>query len=215
MSLHSHPPYSASEEKLNIITHALGLVMSFIAAGVLLVRAIRNSDHWQIAAVLVFGLSLILLYSASTAYHSSTDPIKRAKLRILDHVAIYGLIAGTYTPFALVSLHGSLGWIVFGTVWGIALIGAILKLLFTGRFKLLSTFLYIAMGWMGILLFQSLQSQLSTEGLVWMIAGGVAYSIGALLYSIKRLPYNHALFHVFVLIGSACHVITIYYFVLK
>ena len=160
------------------------------------------------------GSALFCFYVASTAYHSAANPEVRARLRVFDHTAIYVLIAGSYTPFALVTLHGPLGWVVFGVVWGIALIGIILKLYFTGRFKLLSTLLYVAMGWMGILLAQSLHQHLPLAALAWILGGGIAYTVGAVLYSIKQMPFNHATFHIFVLIGSACSVIAIYVFVL-
>jgi hemolysin III len=214
MSQDNNQTYSAQEEKLNVISHGIGVALSVLASIALVTRAINNGNNYQIAGAIIFGLSLILLYVASTAYHNATDPELRARLRIFDHAAIYVLIAGSYTPFALVTLHGPLGWIVFGVIWGMALIGIILKLFYTGRFKLLSTLLYVAMGWMGIFLAQSLHQRLPFTALGWMLGSGIAYTVGAILYSIKRMPFNHATFHIFVLIGSACSVIAIYVFVL-
>ena len=206
--------YSALEEKTNIISHALGLILSVIALLLMLVRASQYGNIWHIVSVSIFGVSLITLYAASTFYHSAKDPRRRARLRVIDHATIYTLIAGTYTPFTLVVLHGSVGWMVFGASWAMAITGITLKLFFTGRFNILSTMMYVFMGWIIVFAITPLIESLSTEGLFWLFAGGVAYTTGAILYSIKKIKFNHAIFHMFVLLGSACHFVSVYFYVL-
>lgn len=206
--------YSPLEEKLNVATHAFGLILSVIAAFVLLYYAFKEGNNWHTMLFGIYSLSLITLYAASTIYHRSTDPVKRARLRILDHAAIYVLIAGTYTPFTLITLKGDLGWTLFIAVWTFAFIGISLKLFFTGRFNILSTLMYVAMGWLIIFAYEALLENLEPKGVFWLILGGVFYTIGALLFSIKRLPLNHAIFHVFVLLGSFSHYLAVFFFVL-
>ena len=203
--------YSKLEENLNVISHGFGLVVSFIAFPFLVMKSLNFEGFWKPASFIIYGLSLIILYAASTFYHSAKNSKKRRKLNIFDHSAIYGLIAGTYTPFCLVVLNSSLGWYMFAIVWLFALTGIILKLFFTGRFDKLSTIMYVLMGWQVLFFIKPLMRSISTEGLKFLIAGGVFYSIGALLYSIKKIPFNHAIFHVFVLLGSLSHFISIYY----
>jgi hemolysin III len=152
---------------------------------------------------------MILLYLASTLYHNSKVPEKRKKLKVFDHASIYVLIAGSYTPFSLLVLRGAWGWSVFGVVWGIAVAGIILKLFFTGRFNIVSTISYILMGWVVVVAIKPLIANFETEGLLLLLAGGVFYTVGAVLYSIKRIPYNHAIFHFFVLFGSLAHYLAI------
>lgn len=173
-----------------------------------------DGNVWHIVSFSVFGCSLIFLYAASTIYHNEKDPTKRKRLRIIDHAAIYVLIAGTYTPFALITLNGSIGWTIFALVWGFAAIGITLKLFFTGRFNILSTSMYIAMGWLIIFAIDPLLNSLDPKGVAWLIAGGMFYTIGAIIFSIKRLRFNHALFHLFVLLGSFCHFMAVFYYVL-
>lgn len=197
--------YSKKEERLNIITHAFGLLLSVIGLPFLILKSLSFAGFWKPASLVIYGLSLIVLYAASTFYHAATDPPLRRKLNIFDHAAIYVLIAGTYTPFTILVLEGSLGWIIFGLTWTFALTGIILKLFYTGRFDKLSTALYLLMGWQIMFVINPLMERFSTEGLQLLFAGGVFYTIGAVLYSIKKLPYNHAIFHVFVLLGSVCH----------
>jgi len=148
---------------------------------------------------------MVTLYLASTLYHSSTNPEKRKKLKVFDHSAIYFLIAGTYTPFALVTLKGVWGWTIFGIVWGIAVAGVIFKLFLTGKYNGLSTLSYVLMGCVSVIAAKPLWHNLSADGLKWLITGGVAYLLGAAFYSIRKLPYNHAIFHFCVLAGTACH----------
>jgi len=202
--------YPAQEERWNIISHGLGLALSFVALIMLLQKALEYDNTLLLISFLVFGLGLILLYAASTFYHSARNPVWRYRLKIFDHVAIFILIAGTYTPFALITLKGTVGWIIFGIAWGIALAGTILKLFYTGRYKTLSTILYVGMGWIIIAAIKPLIDNLSSGGLWWLFSGGIFYTLGAILYSISRLQYNHALFHLFVLLGSFSHFMAIY-----
>ncbi|MFT5673745.1 MAG: hemolysin III [Polaribacter sp.] len=203
--------YSKLEEKLNVISHGFGLILSFIAFPFLVMKSLNFEGFWKPASFILYGLSLIILYAASTFYHAAKDPKKRRKLNIFDHSAIYVLIAGSYTPFCLVALDSNLGWYMFIAVWVFALIGTILKLFFTGRFDKVSTGMYLLMGWQVLFFIKPLMKSLSAEGLQFLIAGGIFYSIGAVLYSIKRMPYNHATFHLFVLLGSVSHFMGIYY----
>jgi hemolysin III len=197
--------YSDKEERLNIITHAFGLLLSVIGLPFLILKSLNFNGFWKPTSLIIYGFSLIVLYAASTFYHAAKDPRLRRKLNIFDHAAIYVLIAGTYTPFTILVLEGFLGWIIFGLTWTFALIGIILKLFYTGRFDKLSTVLYLLMGWQIMFVINPLMERFSTEGLQLLFAGGVFYTIGAVLYSIKKLPYNHAIFHVFVVLGSMCH----------
>ncbi|SOC80662.1 hemolysin III [Salinimicrobium sediminis] len=202
--------YPSLEEKLNIITHAVGLALSILGLLLLLLKATKFDSTKLLISFVIFGSSLILLYSASTLYHSTRDLRKRFIYKIFDHIAIFILIAGTYTPFALITLRGQTGWIILAVVWGIALFGTILKLFFTGRFKILSTLLYVGMGWVIIFAIKPLNENLSSQGLYWLMGGGLAYTIGAILYNISRIKFNHAIFHFFVLLGSYCHFMAIY-----
>ena len=206
--------YSPLEEKTNIISHTIGLILSVIALFLMLVRANGSGNILYIVSAGIFGLSMIALYSASTLYHSAKDPTVRARLRINDHATIYILIAGTYTPFTLITLNGWVGWTVFAVSWGMAITGVILKLFFTGRFSVLSTLMYVFMGWIVIFAIKPLVNNLSSAGLFWLFAGGIAYTTGAVIYSIEKIKFNHAIFHLFVLLGSFCHFISVYFYVL-
>ncbi|WP_347173043.1 PAQR family membrane homeostasis protein TrhA [Polaribacter uvawellassae] len=205
--------YSDKEEKINIATHAFGLILSIIAFPFLVLKSLYFDGFWKPFSLLVFGMSLIILYAASTLYHSAKKQKLRNRLNIFDHAAIYVLIAGTYTPYTMITLEGDTGWIIFGLTWLFALTGIILKLFFTGRFDKLSTIMYVLMGWQIVFAISPLLEKLSSEGLIWLFAGGVFYTIGALLYSIKKIPYNHAIFHFFVLAGSLSHFISIYFYI--
>jgi hemolysin III len=210
MSENLNHPYSKKEESLNVLSHGLGLVLSVIAFPFLVIKSLDFEGFWKIASFIIYGLSMIILYAASTFYHAAKDPKKRRKLNIFDHAAIYVLIAGSYSPFCLVGLNSSLGWYMFLFVWLFALTGIILKLFFTGRFDKVSTAMYLLMGWQVMFFIKPLMASLTTEGFQYLVAGGVFYSVGAILYSIKKIPYNHAIFHVFVLLGSLSHFLAIY-----
>jgi len=206
--------YSPLEEKINIYSHALGFFIAFIGLVFLLRHAYLHGELRHLFSFAIFGLSMMTLYAASTFYHRATDPVLRSRLRIFDHASIYVLIAGTYTPFCLVTLPQKTGLIVFSVVWGFALVGISMKLFFTGRFSVFSTLMYVFMGWMMVFIIKPLYQNLPVEGLYWIFAGGLAYTLGAVLYSIKRIPLNHATFHILVLVGSFCHFMGIYLYVL-
>jgi hemolysin III len=179
--------YSPTEEKINIVSHAIGFFLSIVALVLLVAYANLQGDVWHIVSFNIFGASLILLYAASTFYHSAKKPELRSRLKVIDHASIYVLIAGTYTPFTLVTLNGTIGWVIFGTTWGLALAGIILKLLFTGKYDLFSTIMYVLMGWVIVFAIKPLINNLPLEGLLWLFAGGISYTNGAVLYSIKKI----------------------------
>ena len=206
--------YSPIEEKINILSHATGFILSIVAFVLLVMHASLHGDVWQIVSFSIFGASLIILYGASTLYHIAKKPVLRNKLNIIDHASIYILIAGTYTPFTLVTLKGTIGWVIFGISWGLALTGIILKLFFTGKYDLISTIMYVFMGWVIVFAIKPLIDHLPFEGLLWLFAGGISYTIGAILYSINKIKFNHAIFHILVLIGSFCHFVSVFFYVL-
>ena len=206
--------YTKEEERLNILTHGFGFFASLVAFTFFIIKSIESTNKHSLLSSIIFGLSLCVLYAASTIYHSAVESNKRRKLKIFDHTSIYVLIAGTYTPFCLVTLNNKIGWIILIAVWLMAFIGIIIKFFFIGKFDLLSTIMYVAMGWIIVFAIKPLIANLPHDGLLWLVAGGVAYTIGAVFYMIKRIKFNHTIFHVFVLIGSFCHVMSVYHYVL-
>ena len=206
--------YSPIEERINILSHAIGFILSIVALVLLVRHANLHGDVWHIISFGIFGASLIILYAASTFYHSAKKSELRSRLKIFDHASIYVLIAGTYTPFTLVTLKGTIGWVIFGISWGLAVTGIILKLFFTGKYDLISTIMYVSMGWVIVLAIKPLINNLPLDGLLWLFAGGISYTIGAIIYSIKKIKFNHAIFHLFVLTGSFCHFISVFFYVL-
>lgn len=204
--------YSPIEEKLNIYSHALGAILGAIGLILLLIKGIVNKNALEIASYFIYSLSMIVLFTASTLYHSAKDPEKRLKLKVFDHAAIYFLIAGSYTPFTLIGLRGIWGWSIFGVAWAVGIFGIIMKLFFTGRFNLLSTISYVVMGWIVIIAIKPLINNLTPEALFWLAAGGAFYTLGAVLYSIKKIPFNHAIFHLFVIAGAASHFIAVMWY---
>ncbi len=207
--------YSAEEERWNILTHGFGLAISVSGVVALMIKAIQLHSVKVFIAFLIYGIGLITMYLASTLYHSATDPAKRKRLKIFDHVSIYLTIAGSYTPITLFTIPPAWGIPVLFAVWLIAATGIVLKFFFTGRFSKFSTLMYVLMGWVIVIAFKPLVDSMETAGLIWLIAGGMAYTIGAILYQIEGLKFNHAIFHLFVLIGSACHYIVIFCYCLK
>ena len=203
---------SQSEEKLNALTHAFGAVLGIVAL-VLLIVFDTHKTPWSLFSVIVYGLSIIILFSASTLYHSVKNESKKHYFRIVDHISIYLLIAGTYTPVLLITLNHSLGWPLFWVVWGIAAFGVILKLFFTGRFEVFSTLLYLVMGWLIIFDFTNLSNAFG-NGILWLFAGGMAYTVGIVFYAIHRIPYHHVIWHLFVLAGAICHFFMIFLYVI-
>jgi hemolysin III len=206
--------YSVAEEIANSVSHGLGLIFGIVGLVLLLNQGnAANADFMSMASLSIYGSSMILLYLASTLYHAI--PYKRAKraLKTLDHCAIFLLIAGTYTPFLLISLRTPLAVTLMSVIWGLAIIGIALKIIFVYRFKRLSLITYLAMGWLSVIVIYQLAISISTGGLVLLGLGGVIYSLGVVFYVNKRIPYNHAIWHLFVLGGTVCHFFAIYYYV--
>lgn len=201
------------EENLNALTHAIGAVLGVVAL-VLLIVFERGLTSWSLFSVVIYGISIIVLFLASTLYHSVKKEKQKHYFRIVDHISIYLLIAGSYTPVLLITLEQSLGWPLFYTVWGIAAFGVLLKLFFTGRFETFSTLLYLAMGWLIVFDFTNLKSLLDTNGLIFLFAGGLFYTLGIVFYIIDKIPYNHVIWHLFVLAGAISHFFMIFYSVI-
>lgn len=197
--------YTASEERLNVITHGFGFIMALIGSMMLLNRGLQEGIHLQFISYLIYCFGLLTLYLASTLYHSAKVPELKKRLNVFDHSAIYVLIAGTYTPIALLSMKGIWGWVIFCIIWVLAIVGIVLKFFFTGRYSKISTATYVLMGWVILIAIKPLINCMATEGLLLLLAGGIFYTIGAFLYQRKSMKYNHAVFHVFVLLGSLCH----------
>lgn len=204
--------YPPAEEKWNIISHGTGFVLSILALILLILRANELGDVKHLIGYSIFGASMVLLYAASTFYHSAKTNRLRYRLNILDHASIYVLIAGTYTPFALITLSGRTGWIILAIVWLMALAGIILKFFYTGRYQLISTIMYVLMGWLIVFAIRPLIENMPGAGLWWLFGGGISYTIGAILFMQHRIPFNHAIFHILVLFGTFCHFISIYFY---
>jgi hemolysin III len=205
--------YSEAEEFWNRLTHGVGAVLSLIGVIALISTASRQGDVYRLASSYIYGGALLTFYCLSTAYHSVRRPYLRYIFRILDHASIYLMIAGSYTPFTLVSLRGPWGWSLFGVVWGLGTVGIVLKFFTAHRMPVLGPLLYIALGWSVLVAFKPLSAAIAANGLILLFAGGAAYTIGVLFYLWDRLPYNHAIWHLFVLIGSACHYGAIFFYV--
>lgn len=205
---------SFGEELANSLTHGLGVLLSVVGLVVLVTMASLEAGVWHIVGSAVFGVSLIVLYTASTLFHSFPQPAARAVFSVLDHSAIFLLIAGTYTPFLLVNLQGPWGWSLFGVIWSIAVFGIGLRLVVRERPTRLFVALYIAMGWAALVAIKPIVALVPTGGLVLLVAGGLAYTAGVVFYLWRRLPYNHAVWHLFVLAGSAFHFVAVYRYVI-
>lgn len=197
------------EELASALTHGLGATAALAGGAVLITLAALYGDGWQLGAAIVFGFTLLLLYVASTLYHAIQHPVAKGRLQVFDHCAIYLLIAGTYTPFTLIGLRGPVGWTLFGVIWALAVIGVIFKLFYTGRFKRLSTLVYIAMGWLVIVAAKPVMAALDAWTFGWLIAGGVFYTLGTVFYHRPEMKFSHAIWHVFVILGSVCHYISV------
>ncbi|AMO55292.1 hypothetical protein GZ77_10995 [Endozoicomonas montiporae] len=206
--------YSLGEEIANSVTHGIGALLSVAGLTLLVTYAAMQGDAWRVVSFSIYGGSMILLFLMSTLYHSFQNEKAKRVFKLLDHCAIYLLIAGTYTPFLLVTLRGLMGWVLFAIIWLLALTGIIFKLAFRHRFKKLSLLTYVGMGWLALFAGQELTQNLSAGGMAWLIAGGLSYTLGVLFYVWKKLPYNHAIWHLFVLAGSLCHYTTIFFYVL-
>lgn len=202
------------DEHVNALTHGVGLALVLVAVPILIVLAARSGNAWAVVGVSVYSTTLISLYTASTMYHAVRYPPAKRVLRILDHSAIYLLIAGTYTPFTLVNLRGPSGWTLFGLVWALALLGIIWKTVRVERLEIVSTILYVAMGWLVLIAVRPVSRAIPIGGLAWLLAGGLAYTLGVVFFAASRLRFNHAVWHVFVLGGSACHYVAVMRYVL-
>ncbi len=197
--------YTAAEERLNVATHGIGLVLAVAGFGWMLSLSIAAADVWRIVASSIYGTTLILVFLASTLYHLLSRTRHQSLLKLLDHCAIYLFIAGTYTPFLLVSLRGTTGWWLFSVIWFLAVAGIAMKLKLRYRYPRLALASYLAMGWLVIVAAPTVAAAVGPEGMRWLLAGGIAYSVGAIAYVAKRVPFHHALWHVFVLVGGLCH----------
>src|SRR4030095_9459569 len=202
------------EELANSITHGVGLALSVIGLIVLIVLSVTRGTAWHILGCTIYGGTLVLLYSASTLYHSFRTPRLKRVLKILDHTAIYLLIAGTYTPFTLVNLRGFWGWTLFSLVWGLSVFGILWKLFHVERFPIVSTLVYIAMGWLVVIAIKPVMLAVPMSGIIWLVAGGLFYTVGVVFFASKRIPYNHAIWHMFVMAGSICHYFAVLFSVL-
>lgn len=198
-------PARSPEEVANVVTHGIGALASLAAAAALIIYASLHGDGWEIVGVSIFATTLVALYTASTLYHAARPAALRARLKLLDHSAIYLLIAGTYTPFMIGELRGGWGWSMLGIIWGLAVVGIGLKLVFIGRFRLLSTLVYVGMGWLVLVAVVPVVQALEPRTLAWLAAGGIAYTAGTPFYHNERLRFSHAVWHLFVVAGSVCH----------
>lgn len=201
--------YSAGEELANWITHGVGVLFGVAVLCLLVVFSALNKGAWEVVSCSVYGATFILLYLCSTLYHAAQNPRTKRVLKVIDHSAIYLLIAGTYTPFAMASLRGPLGWSIFGIIWGCALLGITFKIFFTGRFKAVSLTSYLVMGWACIFVLKQLYMELGGLGFIFFGVGGLCYTLGAVFYAWKSLPWSHAVWHLFVLAGSLSHFFSI------
>ena len=213
MDAHQHLA-GLREELASAWTHGLGATAALAGGAVLVTLAALHGDAWQLGAAIVFGVTLLMLYVASTLYHAIQHPVAKVRLKIFDHCAIYLLIAGTYTPFTLIGLRGPVGWWLFAAIWTLALAGVIFKLRLltsnpTGRFKRLSTLIYVAMGWLIVVAAKPLLAALDAWTLGWLLAGGLSYTLGTVYYHRPQLRYSHAIWHLFVIGGSLCHFIAV------
>jgi hemolysin III len=212
---HQPPQYTLGEEVANAVSHGLGVLLGIAGLAVLMVAAAtRGEGAWQVVPCVIYGVAMVLMFTTSTLYHGFTNPRIKRVFRVLDHEMIFLMIAGTYTPLLLITLQGRLGWTLFGVVWGIAAVGLVFQGFFTGRFKGASTALYLLMGWICVFALKPLLDHLPASGVRWLVAGGLCYTVGAIIYLFKRMPYHHVIWHLFVLAGSLCHYFAILWYVL-
>jgi hemolysin III len=201
----------STDELVNSVIHGLGLALSIVGFVVLLVLAAMHGGAWRIASCAIYGSTLVCLYTASTLYHGIPSKRLKRALKIFDHSAIYFLIAGTYTPFLLVNLRGGWGWSLLGIIWGLAVAGVTFKFWFVNHFRILSTAIYLGMGWLALIAAKPLLQHVSLGGIELLIAGGLLYTIGIVFFATRRVPYHHAIWHGFVLAGSICHYFAVLY----
>lgn len=206
--------FTKKEEIAHSITHGIGAILSIAGLVLLIVFASLNGNPWKIVSVTIFGLTMLLMYLSSTIVHSLPVGKWKDLFQIFDHSSIYLFIAGTYTPFLLVHLRSSVGWTLFGVVWGIAIIGIIFKVFFVKRFLVLSTLFYILMGWLIVLVWEPLNQTVHHNGIMLLVIGGILYTIGTIFFVWRKIPYHHVIWHLFVLAGSICHFFAIFYYVI-
>lgn len=202
--------YSPVEELWNALTHGLGAALALVGAVVLVVLASGGGNAFAIVSASVYGASMIVLFVASTLYHSARHPAWRRAFKMFDHCAIFLLIAGTYTPFLLVNMRGTLGWTLLGVIWGLAAVGIVFNLVFGHRFKALQVATYLVMGWLVVVAATELPAILGATELALLVAGGLAYTLGVIFYLANSIPFNHAIWHLFVLAGGALHYFAVY-----
>ena len=205
---------SPIEELVNTLTHGLGLLLSIGGLALLVTLSILHGTAWHLVSSSIYGASLILLFAASTCYHAAPYSETKRRLRVAEQALIFVLIAGTYTPFTLVALESGWGWSLFGVVWGLAAVGIILNTFRFHRHTSISVALYLGLGWLGLVSIFPLKDALALGGLTWLVAGGIAYSVGIIFLSWRNLPFNHGIWHIFVLIGSLCHYFAVLFYVL-
>lgn len=210
----AHADYGFAEELFHAITHGVGVLLSIAGLSWMLYVSIGAADPWRIVASAVYGASLILLFLASTLYHAWPRTPRKHILKLLDHCAIYLLIAGTYTPFLLVAMRTGTGWWLFGIIWSLATAGILTKLWLRHRYPSISMVSYLVMGWLVVVAAPQVAEAVGSGGMVWVVAGGLSYTVGALFYMIKRMPFNHAVWHLFVLAGGICHFLAVIWYVL-
>jgi hemolysin III len=206
--------YTLSEEVANSVTHGIGALLSIAGLTLLVTLAVQQHNPLKIASFSIYGMSLVILHLASTLYHALRTPWVKRLFRIFDHCSIYLLIAGTYTPFLIIGLHDTQGFLLLGVVWGLAALGIIFQIAFKGWFGKLSLLPYLGMGWLMVIIFRKLIVNIPFNGFILLIAGGMAYMVGIIFYGWKKLTYHHAIWHLFVLAGSACHFFAILFYLL-
>lgn len=207
------PKYTKNEEIMNAVTHGIGAGLSIAGLVILVVFASMYGDAWKIVASAIYGASMIVLYTASTLYHSFSKTKAASKLNMFDHISIYYLIAGSYTPFMLVNLRGGWGWSIFGVVWACAIAGTVLKIIYGNKLRKVSTIIYLAMGWIIIIAIYPFVKNVETGGIILVVLGGLSYTIGVIFYKWKSLPFNHAIWHLFVLAGTVLQFFAVLFYV--
>ncbi len=206
--------YGKKEEILNVVSHGIAAILSIPALILLIIKGLRMESGIALFSMIVYGLSLLILYFSSTLYHAVQNPKWRNPLNLWDHLSIYLLIAGTYTPFALIAIPGTLGYSILAVVWTFGIVGMIIKAFFFGKYHTMSAVAYVIMGWIAIIGINSLINNLGLAGAIWLFGGGISYTLGALIFMFdKKVPYNHAIFHLLVIIGSVMHFVSVYFYI--
>lgn len=207
----SYRNLTSGEEIVNSITHGIGALLSVVALVVLVILSVNHGDTLHVVSFSIYGSTLILLYLSSTLYHSFSSPRIKNLFARFDHVSIFLLIAGTYTPILLTSIRGVWGWTLFGIIWGLALVGAVIRSIYLHRFRKLMVAVYLLMGWMFVIAGKQVYLSLPANSLMFLVLGGIAYSVGVVFYMWRKLPYSHGIWHLFVLAGSVLHFFAIYF----